>query len=397
MDDRPGSMIQLHSLSQAPDRILRSLGWDWMLGTDTLPYVTGDVVKIDQETAERYYEGGEQLYEMFREAGRYVVDNHLFREMGIPDNLVEMIRYTWADERHVHLYSRFDLAYDEQEQHVKLIECNADTATCLPETAVVQWAQLKSNGLDENSQFNTLHEELVERFAHIKLLNDDLTPSILFSTLRDCPEDDTNVSILMEAAREAGFDVAFAYIDEVDFSETEGLFMHDPHNAAFIRFDFWFKLIPWEFIGNEEKELASILTSLVKARKLVVLNPAHALLYQSKYILKVLWDLYPYHPLLLQTERHAMPHKKSVAKVLFGREGANVSIIEKGGDVSESVSGEYGNQPRIYQEYFPFQTDEAGYTYQAGLFYVNEACALGFRRGGKILDNTAQFVGHVIE
>lgn len=390
-------MIKLRSLSQSPEGFLKTLGWDWMLGTDTLPYVTSDVVSISAEAAEKYYEGGEQLSEMLREAAKYAVDNHLYREMGIPENLVDLVRYSWEDERHVHLYSRLDLSFDVKENHVKLIECNADTATCIPETAIVQWAQLKSNGLDEDGQFNTLNEELVARFEHIRELNSDLTPSILFSALRDYPEDDANVSVLMEAAKEAGFDVAFAYIDEVDFSETDGVFMHDPYNAAFVRFDFWFKLIPWEFIAAEEKELTRILTSLVTKRKLVVLNPAYTLLYQSKYLLKILWDLYPYHPLLLQTERHSMPHKKCVSKVLFGREGANVSIIEKGGDILESVAGEYGNQPRVYQEYFPFETDTAGYTYQAGLFIVNEACALGFRRGGQILDNTAQFVGHIIE
>lgn len=390
-------MIQLKSLANSPERILQSQEWDWMLGTDTVPYVTSDVVTISEATAEIYYEGGSELTEMFRSAAKQVIDQHLFREMGIPDSLIEMIQYTWSDERHVHLYGRFDLSFDEEGNHVKLIEYNADTATCLPETAIVQWAQLKSNGLDEDRQYNTLYEELVERFQLIKTLNDDLSPSIVFSTLRNYPEDESNVSILMEAAREAGFDVVFAYIDELDFSPTDGMFIHDPDNAAFIRFDFWFKLIPWEFIGNEEKELAEILTQLIKNRQLVVLNPAYSLLYQSKYILKVLWDLYPYHPLLLQTERHQMPHKKSVAKVLFGREGANISIIEKGGDVSEAVNGDYGDQPRIYQEFFPFQTDQEGLTYQAGLFVVNEPCALGFRRGGTILDNSAQFVGHVIE
>mgnify|MGYP001156665719 CR=1 FL=1 len=390
-------MIQLKSLSRSPENIFQSLGWDWMLGTDTAPYVTSDVVSVSEDVAEIYYEAGESLMEMFRSAGKYVIDNHLFREMGIPENLVEMIQYTWADERHVHLYGRFDLAFDEQDQQPKLIEFNADTATCLPETAIVQWAQLKSNGLDEDRQFNTLFEELVERFRLIKTLNSDLTPSIVFSTLRDYPEDESNVSILMEAAKEAGFDTAFAYIDELDFSPTDGMYIHDPENAAFVRFDFWFKLIPWEFIGNDEIELTAILTQLVKNRQLVVLNPAYSLLYQSKYLLKILWDLYPYHPLLLQTERHQIPHKKSVSKVLFGREGANVSIIEQGGDVSETVTGEYGHQPRIYQEFISFQQDAAGYSYQAGLFVVNEPCALGYRRGGTILDNSAQFVGHVIE
>jgi glutathionylspermidine synthase len=38
------------------------------------------------------------------------------------------------------------------------------------------------------------------------------------------------------------------------------------------------------------------------------------------------------------------------------------------------------------------------YHYQAGVFYVGEACGLGFRRApSKIIDNAAQFVGHVFE
>ncbi len=390
-------MIQLKPLASPPDPILKKTGWDWMLGTDTTPYVTNEVVRVSTEAAENYYQATQQLYDMLVEAAQYVIDQGLFREMGIPENLVELIRYSWEDDRHVHLYSRFDLAYRADDPGVKFIECNADTATCLPESAVVQWAQLRMNHLDETQQFNSLHETLVGQFDFIKTVNSDLTPSILFSTLRDYPEDDANVAILMEAAREAGFDVAFAYVDQVEFSEEAGIFMHDPHQAGFIRFDFWFKLIPWEYIGNEEKGLADILSKLVMQRKAVVLNPAYTLLFQSKYILKILWDLFPYHPLLLQTERYALPHKQSVSKVLFGREGANVSLLDKGGQALESVDGIYGSQPKIYQEYIRFPTDDAGNSYQAGVFYAGEPCALGFRRGGRILDNTAQFVGHIVE
>jgi len=63
----------------------------------------------------------------------------------------------------------------------------------------------------------------------------------------------------------------------------------------------------------------------------------------------------------------------------------------------EKVEGEYDDQSRIYQEYLDFPTDSAGNSYQAGVFYAGEACALGFRRGGKILDNKAQFVGHLVD
>ena len=368
-----------------------------MLGTDTAPYVTSDIVVVSEEVATKYYEAASTLYDMFVEAGQYAIDNNLFTEMGIPANLVELIKISWEDDRQVHLYGRFDLAGGIDDEPVKLIEFNADTATCIPESAVVQWAHLRINGLDDSKQFNTLYEILVAQFVYIKRVNNDLTPSILFSTMSGNPEDDTNVNILSEAAKEAGFEVDFAYIEEVEFSEEEGVFRQDAENGNFIRYDFWFKLIPWEYIGNDEPELTQILTAIVRNRKAVILNPAYTLLFQSKYILKVLWDLYPYHPLLLQTERYAITHKKSVSKVVLGREGANVAIVEKGGEIQEKVEGDYEDQQKIYQEYTTFPVDAAGFSYQAGVFYAGEPCALGFRRGGKILDNTAQFVGHIVE
>ncbi|MCF0043065.1 glutathionylspermidine synthase family protein [Dyadobacter fanqingshengii] len=390
-------MIKLKSLPNHPEQGLQKVGWDWMLGADTAPYVVSDVVVVNEEQAVQYYEAAGTLYEMLVEAGQYAIDNQLYKEMGIPENLRELIELSWQDDRHIHLYGRFDLAGGIDGEPVKLIEFNADTATCIPETAVVQWAHLRMNGLDESQQFNTLYETLINQFRFLKEANNDLDASILFSTMRGYPEDDTNVALLTEAAREAGFDTDFAYIEEVEFSNGEGIFKMVPDSNDFLRFDFWFKLVPWEYIGNDEPELAVMLTEIVKNRKAVILNPAYTLLFQSKYILKVLWDLYPYHPLLLQTERYALPHKKSVRKVLFGREGANVSILEKGGEVLETVDGEYDDQQKIYQEYLDFPTDGAGNSYQAGVFYAGEACALGFRRGGKILDNKAQFVGHLVD
>jgi glutathionylspermidine synthase len=83
--------------------------------------------------------------------------------------------------------------------------------------------------------------------------------------------------------------------------------------------------------------------------------------------------------------------------VLFGREGANVRVLDASGEVTASVGGEYGGQASIYQAYAEFPTDDAGLRYQAGVFFAGEACGLGFRRGGVILDDRAQFVGHLID
>src|ERR671933_2809022 len=143
-------MISLKTLTTSPDTQLRNLGWDWMLGQNTLPYLSNEVVVVTPAEADAYYEAVNELFEMFVAAGQHIIDENRFDELGIPVNLVELIKLSWEDDRQIHLYGRFDLAGGLDGKPIKLIEFNADTATCLPETAVVQYAHLKANGLDES-------------------------------------------------------------------------------------------------------------------------------------------------------------------------------------------------------------------------------------------------------
>jgi glutathionylspermidine synthase len=390
-------MISLKTLTTSPDAQLRNIGWDWMLGHDTLPYLTKEAVEVNSKEADAYAEAANDLFDMFVAAGQHVIDTNRFAELGIPENLVELIKLSWDDDRNIHLYGRFDLAGGIGGSQIKLLEFNADTATCLPETAVVQYAHVKANGLDESQQFNTLFETLTTQFEELLAVNPDLQPTLLLSAMRGFPEDDANVALLGEAAREAGFEVEFDFVDSVEFSAEEGIFWQNPKNSQFEKMDFWFKLVPWESIAEDEPEMVNILTDLVRQRLVVVLNPAYTLLFQSKYILKVLWELYPYHPLLLETGTKPLAGKACVEKVIFGREGANVRILNEDGSERLGVEGEYGEYPKIYQEYVQLDQDNQGNTYQAGVFFAGEACGLGFRKGGPILDNGASFVGHIIE
>ena len=47
-------------------------------------------------------------------------------------------------------------------------------------------------------------------------------------------------------------------------------------------------------------------------------------------------------------------------------------------------------------EYTEFLQDNSNNYYQAGVFFSGESCGLGFRKGGKILDNKARFCGHLV-
>ncbi len=390
-------MPTLTSLPKAPDTQLRNLGWDWMLGQDTLPYLTNEVVVLTVAEVDAYEEAANDLFDMFVAAGQAVIDQNRFAELGIPDSLVELIKLTWDDDRNIHLYGRFDLAGGIDGKPIKLIEFNADTATCLPETAVVQFAHLKANGRDESQQFNSVFETLTAQFEEILAVNPDLQPSLLLSAMRNFPEDDANVALIGEAAREAGFEVEFDFIDEVEFSEEDGIYWQNPRNSQFEKMDFWFRLVPWEVIADEEPDLIEILTEIVRKRHALILNPAYTLLFQSKHILKILWELYPNHPLLLETDDKPLPDKACVEKVIFGREGANVRVLNADGSERDAVKGDYADYPKVYQEYVEFPQDDDERRYQAGVFYAGAACGLGFRRGGAILNNTASFVGHVVE
>ena len=392
--------MKLEKLKPLSDEYLESIGFVWHTDSDNSSYISDEIVVINEDEANAYYEATNELYDMFAEAGQYVIDNELFHELNIPFNLVEMIKESWENDVHWHLYSRFDLAGGIDGKPIKLIEFNADTPTSLFETAIIQWAMLKANGLDEASQFNNLYEALKNNFKRIITLDSDIEKfdeyysnlgwKILFSSISGSSEDINTTKLLEHIASEAGFNTDFEFIENVQFND-EGIYKNDE------LFEFWFKLIPWENIAIEESELALILTQIIGDKKAIIFNPAYTLMFQSKGFMKILWDLYPNHPLLLETSFEPLIGKKQVEKRCFGREGANVKIINIDESIDEQTSGDYEGHKAIYQEYVEFPKDSNGNSYQAGVFYAYEACGLGFRRGGKILNNMSKFVGHIIK
>ncbi|MBT0759477.1 glutathionylspermidine synthase family protein [Campylobacter lari] len=376
---------------------LDQIGFSWHTDNDGSDYLDSNLVCVRENEANAYYEAVNELYDMFVAAAQEVIDNDRFDELGIPFNLVDAIKMSWENDVHWHLYGRFDLAGGLDGKPIKLIEFNADTPTSLFESAILQWAILKQNNLDESSQFNNIYEALKDNFKRLITLEEDVSEfekyyegwKILFSSIAGSDEDMITTKLLAHIAREAGFESEFSFIDEVEFSP-EGVFKND------VNFEYFFKLIPWESIAIEEGELAVLLTQIMQNQKAIILNPAYTLLFQSKGIMKILWELYPNHPLLLETSDQPLVGKKCVKKPVFGREGANVSIIEANGDVSFETKGDYQNNRFVYQEFAEFNKNENDY-YQAGVFFAYEGCGLGFRKGGLVLDNYSKFVGHIVK
>ena len=384
-------------LSLPDENVLESMGLTWHTDSDNSSYLSDELIHISQAEAEAYYEAGNELYDMFVEAGEYVIKNDLFFELDIPPSLIGAIKQSWEEEIHWHLYGRFDLAGGLDGVPIKLLEFNADTPTMLYESALMQWALLKHNGLNEEAQFNNIHNALSENFKRLITLEEDTLRfyelyedwKILFSCVPGSFEDVTTTRFLEYVARESGFTCDFAPIDEVHFSPTEGL----SHNG--VNYEFLFKLIPWENIAIDEPELALLISQMMQNHNTIFLNPAYTLLFQSKRMLKILWDLFPNHPLLLPADFKPLSCKQ-VCKRAFGREGANVAILDENAQVIESKEGIYENHKPLYQAFYELNHHNGAY-YQPNVFFAYESCGLGFRKGGLIIDNFSKFVSHCIK
>jgi glutathionylspermidine synthase len=392
-------MLNLQKTTPLDTDYLESLGFVWHTDSDESSYISDELVVISENEAEAYYEATNTLYDMYVEAAEHVVENNLFHEIGIPFNLVEVIKESWEDDVHWHLYGRFDLAGGVDGKPIKLLEFNADTPTALFETAIIQWAMLKKSCLEEKSQFNSLYESLVNNFKRLVTLEEDVSTfeerydgwNFLFTSVKGNSEEENTVRLLQHIATEAGFETEFAYIDDIEFSAEDGIFYQDKN------YELWFKLIPWEDIALEESDLAMLLTNIIKNQKAIIFNPAYTLLFQSKGLLKILWDLYPNHPLLLESSFEPLQGKKQVQKPVFGREGGSITILDEESNKLAHAKGDYDSHKMLYQAYTELSTDAQGLSYQAGVFYAYEACGLGFRKGGKILDNMSKFVGHIVQ
>ncbi len=316
-------MIELRQVKDIDKKYLESLGFFWHTDSDNSSYISNEIIEISEQEALSFENAANELYDMFIKAGQYIIDNNLFHDIGIPFNLVNTIKLSWENDVHWHLYGRFDFAGGIDGLPIKLLEFNADTPTSLFETAIIQWAILKYNGLQENLQFNGIYEALIDNFKRIVTLDRGIDNfdhlyegwKFLFTSIRGNIEEENTVRLLQHISSKAGFKTKFAFADEIDFSKEDGIVFENEN------YELWFKLIPWEMIAIEEPDLAMLIEQIIQNEKAIIFNPAYTLLFQSKGIMKILWDLYPNHPLLLKTSFEPIANKKYIKKTYIRKRG----------------------------------------------------------------------------
>lgn len=338
-----------------------------------------------------------ELFKLCMDAVDYIISTNRFAEFSIPEKFWPIIKESW-DTDQATVFGRFDLAW-QPDGIVKLLEFNADTPTSLIESSVVQWFWMKDKFGDKKDQFNSIHEELVAQWEHIRTKRWRLPKDapLYMASLHNggdgvlLSEDFDNVAYMAETARAAGFNTKQIFIEDIGWDTDRQSFIDK--NAYPIRHIY--KLYPWEWMVDE-----AFADNIITAQKRTNwIEPLWKTLLSNKQLLVILWELFPGHELLLPTFNTEAPliGKKRVKKPKLSREGANVHIFEANGQLTEATKGQYGQEGYIWQEYVQLPCFN-GWNAVVGSWIVGETpSGIGFRETSSLItNNMAFFVPHYI-
>jgi len=265
-------------------------------------------INLTPSQEQKLYDISDELYDMYIEATDYIIDNDLFFDVGVGFNLAELIKKSWENDVHWHIYGAFEFYSDTLALH----KFNADTPSFLSQAAEESGNEIKDKIRDNFKRLITLDDSLElfeERYDGW---------SILFSAPRDDTQKIENSKLLQTLAQEAGFKTGFSYLDEVVFSE-DGVFDSEEN-----QYEYWFKNYSWNEMASQEPELLTTLTSLIKEQKVIILNPAYTALFESDGIIDILRKLYPDAHYLQKQEK-----SNTLVNIFFAYEACGLSYVSE--------------------------------------------------------------------
>jgi len=198
----------------------------------------------------------------------------------------------------------------------------------------------------------------------------------------------TNVEYLRDTAIQAGYQTQLIYIDEIGWTGQNFSDLEDQPIQSI------FKLYPWEWMVHEEFGV-HIINDVLETQWI---EPSWKMLLSNKALLPLLWQLFPNHPLLLESYFDQPNNmQRYVKKPLLSREGANISMHVNGEMIYET-SGEYGEEGFIYQELATLHKEDTGFSIIGSWIIGQEPCGITFRESDyPITTDKSRFIPHIIE
>ncbi|WP_226000013.1 glutathionylspermidine synthase family protein [Paenibacillus sp. BJ-4] len=351
---------------------------------------------------------------------RYMPDEYLVERLGIHPGLLRAARIEAAPDG----ITRQDWIVGEA--GIKCIENNTDTPTGIPEVAYLEGKLLEKLNESEGSREDTAllgpssgMDEAIQR-AMTDLIHfyrsRGLGTKVYFACYDWHIEDQTNTKYIMRLCEQAGFEVVYAPLEELEIIPGEGLY----HRGEPIHI--LYRLYPLEYLIDDREEdtgleVGQALMDMVADGKIGLINPPQHIITQSKGFTATVWSLYERNdqtpefcgfrlfddqelevirtyllPTYFEPTVFMQNEEPYVAKGIWGREGKGTHLIETAdtenklevpalteqwakavpsNDLNDAdapltpeqeeaahIAAYYEGQPKIYQRLWPMQSAE---------------------------------------
>lgn len=332
-----------------------------------------------------------ELHQMCLEFVADEVTQGDYTDYHFSDLQLSLIEQSWKN-KDFHLYGRFDFGFDGKQ--LKLFEYNADTPTSLLEASIVQWNWLQQiEGVRNRDQFNSIHEELIERFKQLK--QQAGKKHCYFAGMQSAGREDWgNIDYLCETAFLAGWNIHQLAVEDIGYDDENQQFV-DLHGN---NIDLIFKLYPLEWLTKTD------FATYIPTAKTQFIEPMWKLLLSNKVLLAKLWKKYPNHPLLLPTylSKHQISHSTDlwIKKPILGREGANIFYHSEHQGIEFPAKGSehssfYGLNGYVFQQKYAIPCFDGMYPVIGSWIVGDTACGIGIREDfTAITGNDSHFVPH---
>ena len=335
----------------------------------------------------------------------------LLNELGIPPKAFDAVRLPIFSIMPT-LFGRFDFA--RTVGGWKMLEFNADTPGGLMEAYRINEAVCRFYGVSNPNK--ECEADIARSFSQAITLYKELgypVDQIAFSALEWHAEDNGTMQFLRQAS---GLTATFIALKDLRVYRDR---LCGFINGELVPIDVWIRLHPLGILSEETDKdgypTGAHVLALIAQKRLAALNPASALLAQTKALQALIWNLYEAREFFTASERDVIGQymlptyfenrfvgKYSyVVKPILGREGGGVSIYNADGTLLEQSSdGSYKNQKTIYQKFVEMEmvTVETlrgllqGFVIWGSFLMGGQASAVNARVGGRITDDLSYFL-----
>ena len=363
-------------------------------------------------------EAARAIYHIFWQTATLLrtLDDATLLQLGLPAETLECVRGILPGVSDVP-FGRLDLI-QSPEGDFKLIEFNTDTPAFTRECFEINGKVCAHFGLaDPNAGeterlLATLTKTLGASLAGLQ--DPEARPLIVGSSLDGHVEDWGTTEFICDLLRKLpGIDVRHIPISQLGLTEDALVDSADGRPIALL-----YRLYPLEWFVEDRDELGHApgvqLLSLLQRRRVALLNPPGAFLWQSKAVQALIWGLYEQGSFFEEAtraaiERYFLPTyldpafvgERHIVKPIYGREGHSVRLVDESGVTEKSGGlGLYDSQPMVWQKYVPMPTTtvptEAGEKTLSLLHSIfvleGEPSAVGLRVSDAITDDDALFL-----